>query len=120
MGEPPLPQSTKPNVTFTALIWLGMFLALAGAAVAVFGIGAPTSFDAKLGDGEVSTTNLGLAIMVVGAIMAAYVATKLPKGVVPFAVRKVTWQDRFADKSAWLVAFAVLACLLLCFSIWKS
>lgn len=115
-----MPKPNKPNVTFTALIWLGMFLALAGAAVAIFGIGAPTNFDAKLGGGEVSTTNLGLAILAIGAAMAAFVATRLPKGVMPFAVHKVTWQDRFSANSAWLVAFAILAFLLFCLSIWKS
>ncbi len=104
--------STRPNVTFTALIWLGMLLVLAGAVFALLGLGAAVDFKAKIAGGEVTTTSAGLAVMAVGAIMAATVATKLPKGVVVFAVQRRTWQDRLSDRSGWLVAFAILAVLL--------
>ncbi len=114
-----MPRTTRPSVTFTALIWLGMLLTLGGAIVALLGIGTAVEFKAKIGDGEVTTTNLGLAIMAIGAILAALVATKLPKGITVFAVSKPTWGDRFSENSGWLVAFAVLTIILLGFSLWR-
>jgi hypothetical protein len=61
---------------------------------------------------EFHSTNLGLAILVVGAVLAAGVALKLPKGVVPFAVQRRTFLDRVAAHSGWLVLFALLAIVL--------
>jgi hypothetical protein len=109
----------RPSVTLTALIWLGMLLTLAGAIFALLGVGAAVDFKAKIGESEVTTTNLGLAVMATGAILAAAVATNLPKGVTTFAVHKQTWQDRFSDHAGWLVAFAILIVLLFAFSLWK-
>ena len=112
-------RANQPSVTFTALIWLGMLLMLAGAAVAVLGVGAAVEFKAKIGGNEITTTSLGLAIMATGAVVAAYVATKLPKGVTVFAVHEPTWQDRVADKSGWLVAIAAIILVLLALSVWQ-
>ncbi len=101
MGDEP-----KPSVTYTALIWLGMILAVVGAVVAVLGIGGAVTFSAKYSGGEFSTTNLGCAIMMTGAVLAAVVALKLPKGVVVFAVQEQTWGDRFAANAGWLAVLA--------------
>ncbi len=99
-------QETKPSITFTALIWLGMLLAVAGAVVAVLGIGGAVTFSAKYGGNEFSTTNLGCAMMMIGAVLAAVVALKLPKGISVFAVQQQSWGDRFAANAGWLAVLA--------------
>jgi uncharacterized membrane protein SpoIIM required for sporulation len=44
--------------------------------------------------------------MMTGAVLAAVVALKLPKGVVVFAVQEQTWGDRFAANAGWLAVLA--------------
>lgn len=112
-----MPKPSKPSVTFTALIWLGIVLALVGAAVAILGAGGAITFNAKFGDAELHTTNLGLVILVAGASLAAFVTAKLPKGVTVFAVQKRTMEDRFAASSGWFAAFALFTVLLLILSL---
>ncbi len=106
-------------MTFTALIWLGMLLTLGGAVCALLGVGTAVDFKAKIAGNEVTTTNLGLAVMAVGAILTATIATRLPKGVTVFAVQQPTWRDRLSNNAGWLVAFAILAVLLFAASLWK-
>jgi len=59
-----MPDSNR-SITFTALIWLGILLAIAGALIAVLGVGGAVTFDIKYNDMEFHSTNLGLAILVV-------------------------------------------------------
>lgn len=74
-------KKNKRSVTFTALIWLGMILALLGAIVAILGFGGAITFEGTLGSLKVQTTSVGLAIMIVGAFLSGTVATNLPKNV---------------------------------------
>lgn len=73
--------SDSRSMTFTALVVLGMVIALAGVVMLLLGLGGSSSFDLKLGDWSVSTTSTGLAIVAIGAALAAGVALNLPDGV---------------------------------------
>jgi hypothetical protein len=112
-----MPKPPRSNVTFTALIWLGMILTVVGVVVALLGIGGTINLSAKIGDYELQTTSLGVAIMALGAIMAAFVAVKLPKGVVPFAVERRTLLDRIAAQSGWVIILAIVAVVLFILSL---
>ena len=68
-------------ITYTALIWTGIILALFGAITAVLGLGGTTVFEASLGNINVKTNQTGLAILAVGAALAGTVALKLPERV---------------------------------------
>jgi uncharacterized membrane protein len=105
-------KSSRPSVTYTALIWLGILLVLIGLVVTLLGVGGAVTFDAKINDIEFHTTNLGLAILMVGAVLAALVAIKLPKGVEVFAVQRRTFLDRVAANSGWITLCALLAIIL--------
>jgi len=72
----------RVSITYTALIWTGIILALFGAITAVLGLGGATVFEGSLGSIKVKTTQTGLAILVVGAALAGTIALKLPKGIV--------------------------------------
>ena len=71
----------KVSFTYTALIWTGIVLCLSGFVIAVLGLGGLTSFEASFDSIKVKTTSVGLAIVVVGAVLSGTVAIKLPRGV---------------------------------------
>jgi len=103
----------KPSVTFTALIWFGMVLAAVGVVVALLGVGDAVDFNVKLGDAEVTTSSLGLAILAVGALLAGFVATRLPKNVAVFAITQPTFLERVAQRAGWFLVLAIVAIALL-------
>jgi hypothetical protein len=74
---------TQPriSVTFTALIWLGIVLAMLGAVVAVLGLGGSTVFEVTVHGITVKTSQTGLAILAIGALLSGLIAVKIPKGV---------------------------------------
>jgi hypothetical protein len=109
----------KPSVTFTAFIWFGMLLAVAGAVVAILGIGCAVVFSGKVAGAEVKTTSLGLAILAIGALLAGVVATRLPKGVVVFEVSRETVTEKIARRAIWLFLLAIAAALLFIISMAK-
>lgn len=70
------------SITYTAIAWVGLFLAVFGALVAALGLGGVTTFTFKWKDViELNSTSVGLIIMVTGVILALYQANHLPKGV---------------------------------------
>jgi len=69
------------SITYTALIWTGIILCLFGAIVTVLGFGGSTTFEGSLYGIKVKTTQTGLVILVIGAVLSGVVAVKLPKGV---------------------------------------
>lgn len=71
----------RVSVTWTAMIWVGLGLCIFGAIVAALGMGGSSSFEASIGSLKVKTSQVGLAIMVVGAAFAFFTAQKPPKGV---------------------------------------
>jgi hypothetical protein len=98
------------------LIFTGIALALGGAIVAILGLGGVTAFEGTVGDVEVKTESVGLAIMVAGAVLAATVALKLPSGVRVLAGRR-TIVERIAGAPWIFVAAALLGSLLLVLSL---
>lgn len=89
-----------PSFTYTAIILTGLGLAVFGAIMAVLGLGGATAFDGSLGDTRISTSNVGLAILVVGSLLAGVVALKLPKNVRVFGDIESTFGERLADRVA--------------------
>src|SRR5687767_1422989 len=87
----------RRSVTFTALIFVGMAIAIGGLIIIVLGLGGSTRFELKVGEVEVATTSVGLAVLTVGAIMSAVIALKLPEGVQVFGATNPTMIERFAS-----------------------
>jgi hypothetical protein len=73
------------SFVYTALIVVGLLLAVTGAVVAVLGVGGAVEFQGAAAGAKVSTTSVGLAIMTAGALMATVVAIKLPAHVRVFS-----------------------------------
>jgi hypothetical protein len=107
----------KKSITFTALIWFGMLLAAAGAAVAILGIGGAVEFSAKVGSTELKTTSVGLAICAIGCLLAGGVATRLPKDVAVLATRKPTFIDWISQYAWWVLGLALVAVVLFLLSL---
>jgi len=56
----------RVSITYTALIWTGIVLALFGAVVAVVGLAGSTTFEFGMDKLKVKTTSTGLAILAAG------------------------------------------------------
>ncbi|WP_327046845.1 hypothetical protein OG320_02770 [Microbispora sp. NBC_01189] len=69
---------TRISVTYTVLIITGLLLAMAGAVVAILGLGGVVEFKGEVAGAKAETTSVGLAVMVVGALLAGIVAVKMP------------------------------------------
>ncbi len=85
MEEKTVEKENRISITFTALVWVGILLCISGAVVAVLGFGSSTVFEVHIGSVEVKTTQVGLAILVVGALLSFFTAQKLPTGVMILA-----------------------------------
>lgn len=72
---------TDVSLTYTAVVWIFLFLAAFGAITAGLGLNGSTAFNLKVGTSEVGTTNVGIAILVIAAIVVVYLLTRSPKGV---------------------------------------
>lgn len=81
MGPGVLDAPAKPY-TYTALIWTGIILCLTGTIIAIIGLGEPNATEISFKDFKIKTTQTGLLILLVGAILAGIVAVKLPKDTV--------------------------------------
>jgi hypothetical protein len=108
---------STPSVTFTALLWLGMLIALSGLLVTLLGTGHAVEFSAKIGDIEIGTTSAGLALLALGLFVDGFVATRLPASVSVFEVRKPTILESIAAKAMWILGAAVLAFLVCALSL---
>ncbi len=109
--------ASRTSVTYTALIFAGIALAIAGAVVAILGLGGVTVFEGKAGGAEVKTQSVGLAIMVVGAVLAGTVALKLPKGVTVLSPSEASVTERVAERAPILFLVAGSAVVLLIVSL---
>jgi hypothetical protein len=103
---------STPSVTFTALLWLGMIIAVAGLIVTLLGAGHAIEFSAKIGETEIKTTSAGLALLALGLFVDGFVATRLPTGVSVFEVRKPTLLETIAAKALWIFVAAVVVVIL--------
>ncbi len=82
MDEKQVTKEKRISITFTALIWVGILLCIFGAVVAVLGLSGSIAFEAHIGSVEVKTTQTGLAILVVGALLSFFTAQRLPHDVI--------------------------------------
>ncbi|GAC1447669.1 MAG: hypothetical protein PVS3B1_32810 [Ktedonobacteraceae bacterium] len=106
----------KTPITFTALIWSGILIAAFGAIVAVFGVTGATVFEGKIGDIEVKTQSVGLAILVIGAVLAGFIATHLPGDVRILARKPRSLTEKIASRAIYFFIIGVVACILLIIS----
>lgn len=101
------------SITFTLLIWSGIVLAFLGAIVAIIGVGGATAFDGKFGNIEIKTTSVGLAILVVGSVLAGTIALRLPKDVRVLNRTRQTIVEKIAERAILLLGISLLGCILL-------
>ncbi|HEX3999417.1 MAG TPA: hypothetical protein VHX65_12775 [Pirellulales bacterium] len=113
--------ATRPRVSiaYTAIIFTGLALAVFGAIAAVLGLGGVSAFDGTIGSAKIKTSNVGLAILVVGTLLAGVVALKLPKDVRVFARVKPSFTERLAEivavPSLLIAALGTIAFVILLF-----
>lgn len=109
--------SKRRSVVFTAIIFVGLVIALAGVGMLILGVGGATTFSFSMGDFEVETTSVGLAVLAVGAAMSAFLATNLPEGVQVFGPTERTFTDKLSHFAPVLWGVAAVAVLLLALSV---
>jgi len=108
---------SRRSVTFTALIFVGMIIALAGVTMLLLGLGGNSSFDFKMAGVTVKTTSVGLAVLAVGSLMSAAVALNLPENVQVFGPTRPTRTDRLRRLVRPLALLAAVAVLTLVISL---
>ncbi len=101
----------RPSVTFTALIFFGMAIALAGVVLLLLGAGGAASFELALGGVTLKTTSVGLAVIGIGAALSAGVAMNLPDNVQVFSRTAPTMAERLRALRPVFVGLALLALL---------
>jgi hypothetical protein len=72
----------RVSITYTALIWLGMALCVIGVSIVILGLGESSTFELTFGGATLKSTQSGLMILIVGAILSGIVASRLPEGVI--------------------------------------
>jgi hypothetical protein len=94
-------------ITFTAVIFVGLLLVIAGAIVTIAGIGGVSAFEVTTGSITVKTPSVGLAMMATGAFLSGGVARKLPEGVKVFGPTPPTLEERLYGLGLPLLVVAV-------------
>lgn len=103
----------RVSFTHTALIWTGIILCLIGAGVAILGLGGLTALEVSYNSATVKTTSIGLAILVIGALLSGIVALRLPPDVIVLAEEnKYTLTEKLARKIPFLSLMICLAGIL--------
>jgi uncharacterized membrane protein YidH (DUF202 family) len=100
----------RRSVVYTGLILFGILLAVAGAVIAVLGIGKPSATEVSGGGVDVKTSSVGLVILVVGAGLAGILALKKPGDIELFTDRPARrpLPERIAGNAA-IPALAIAA-----------
>jgi hypothetical protein len=105
----------RRSITLTILIGSYILVVLVGEWAAIGGVASHLDFSTS--GFKISTSNAGLALVVLGGFLAGLVALKLPKGVRVFAPGgRPTWQEEFARKAGlplFAVGLVALALILL-------
>lgn len=115
--------SPRISITHTALIWVGIGLCIFGAIVAVIGLGGTTTFKVELWKIKAETSQTGLAISIIGALLAGIVAIKLPRHVQTLAKKsKYSFSEKIMKRIPLMsliivVLFSLL--LLISFIYWR-
>lgn len=104
----------KLSITHTALIWVGIILILVGVVMTLFGFGSDAiAFEAVVFDAvELSTSHIGLVLIVIGALLSAFTCSRLPSDVRVFHAGKQSFSQTLAENG--LVPFVTVASLALC------
>jgi len=103
--------NNKIPFTYTFLIWIGILLALYGAAIAVLGLGGELiDFWIKFLGIEIHTDQMGLAILTIGALLSGTIAIKIPKGTMVLGEggKKRSFTEKVARKTPFF-AFVIIA-----------
>lgn len=96
------------SITFTGMIWIGMILVLFGAVIAALGLGGTKSFEGSFGTLKITTTQTGLVIAILGAVLSGYMALHLPKGVSVLAYKKASLAERITKKIPLIAAIIIV------------
>jgi uncharacterized membrane protein YidH (DUF202 family) len=75
----------RPSIVYSAIVVVSLAMTVLGAVVAVMGVSSGGLFSASVGDAHVKTTSVGLAIMVVGALVTVVTATRKPRDIQLFS-----------------------------------
>ncbi len=105
-------KKATPSIIFTAILVLGMVIALCGLIVTLLGAGHAVDFSAKVGNVELKTTSTGLVLLSLGLFIDGFIATRLPAGVSVFEVRKPTLLEYISSRAIYILAAAVVAGVL--------
>lgn len=112
--------SEEKSLTYTILILSGVFLAILGAISALLGMGGSVSFEASFYDVKLKTTQTGLIIMIVGALLAGGSALKKPEKIRLYAeVSRPSWSERIIPKVPFIsLIISIIGLILLFWSVW--
>jgi hypothetical protein len=107
------------SITLTVLIGSYIVVMLVGVAIAVGGAASPLDLSLTVTGFKISTSNVGLALVVLGGFLAGLVALRLPKGVQVFAPgNEPSRLKEFARKvGPWLFAIGLVALALILLSL---
>src|SRR5262249_48111130 len=94
------------SITFTALIWTGLLLAIAGTIFTLLGLSGQSLFEASIGNLTIKTAHVGLTLVVIGSLLAGFIAMNLPEGVELYAEQGRSLTERVAE-NARLPCFAL-------------
>lgn len=90
-----------------------LIVGLLGVVVAVLGVGDVAKFGVALGEFEVSTTSIGLALATIGFGAAVFLVTRLPNHVQIFGESPIGVADRLRSAGPIVALAAVIAAALL-------
>jgi hypothetical protein len=114
---PPATDQKTFSITFTLLIWAGIALAFLGAIVAILGASNVTVLEGTFGNIEIKTTSVGLAILVIGSLLAGTIALRLPPGVKVLARSEQTLTEKIVERPIFLLGWSVVGAILLLISL---
>jgi uncharacterized membrane protein YidH (DUF202 family) len=75
----------RPSIVYSAIVVVGLAMTVLGAVVAIIGVSSDGLFNASIGDAHVKTSSVGLAIMVVGALVTVVTAIRKPRDIQLFS-----------------------------------
>ena len=105
------------SITHTVLIWTGIVLIIVGIIMTLFDLGSDaTAFQVTILDiAELSTSHIGLILIVVGSFLSGIVSLRLPPDVRVFRESRQNLTEKLAENA--LIPSAVLGGLALLFLI---
>lgn len=108
---------SRPSVTFTILIFVGMVIALVGLVILLMGLGGATTLEFSVAGAEVKTTSAGLGVLAAGCALSAVVALNLPANVQVFGPTPATPTERLRRLGMPLLVVCAVCIIALLISI---